>query len=252
MIKNLTANGKNKDFIIQKQEIEIEKLELKIKKFEACVKIEICEKSTKYIEEIVSKKLEKSSEIIINTDDPIIEDVTDKEEYKLSPLELGEGFIIEHREEDGYINIINLCNASGKKFNEWYKLVRTKTFIKALSSSSVMSVKDLIKTETNGNTWVHPQIAINIAQWISSYLDVKVSAWVYEVMMSGKIDITNTKSYRQLQQENKNKNLRIKLLENKVLKKHKRVQYKETYVVYIITTSRLKKIIYIFSGKRKI
>ena len=35
--------------------------------------------------------------------------------------------------------------------------------------------------------------------------DVKVSSWVLEEMMTGKIDITNTKRYRELKQEN-NKN----------------------------------------------
>jgi len=48
-------------------------------------------------------------------------------------------------------------------------------------------------------TWVHPQVAINIAQWISPRFDVKVSGWIYEVMMTGRVDITETKSYRELQ-----------------------------------------------------
>ena len=62
---------------------------------------------------------------------------------------------------------------------------------------------ELIKYKTGSNqeraTWVHSHVAINIAQWISPKFDVKVSAWVYEIMMTGKVDITNTNSYRQLQ-----------------------------------------------------
>jgi hypothetical protein len=38
----------------------------------------------------------------------------DIEEYKLTPLEVGQGFTIEHREDDGYINVTNLCKAGGK------------------------------------------------------------------------------------------------------------------------------------------
>jgi hypothetical protein len=34
---------------------------------------------------------------------------------------------------------------------------------------------------TDRATWVHPRVAINIAQWISPKFDVKVSAWVYDL-----------------------------------------------------------------------
>ena len=68
-------------------------------------------------------------------------------------------------------------------------------------------------------TLMHPHVAINIAQLISHRFDVKVSAWIYEVMMTGKVDITNTKSYRQLQSDNKDHKIRIKHLTNKYMKK---------------------------------
>jgi hypothetical protein len=97
-------------------------------------------------------------------------------------------------------------------------------------------------TKTDKKTWVHPHIAINIATWISPQFEVKVSAWIYyEVMMSGKVDITNTKSYRLLQKENKNKQLRILYLTKKYIKKHSRVKIKERNVIYILTTKRLQK-----------
>ena len=97
-----------------------------------------------------------------------------------------------------------------------------------------------IKDSTQG-TWVHPQVAINIAQWISPTFDVKVSGWVYEVMMTGKVDITNTKSYKELQKENKNKELKIQFLTKKYVKRQPRVDYQERNVVYILTTANMKK-----------
>ena len=39
------------------------------------------------------------------------------------------------------------------------------------------------------HTWVHPQVAINIAQWISPQFDVKVSAWIYELMTTGEVKL---------------------------------------------------------------
>jgi hypothetical protein len=116
-------------------------------------------------------------------------------------------------------------------------------------------VGTLISTEqtssTNKSTWVHPQVAINIAQWVSPQFDVKVSAWVYEVMMTGKIDITNTKSYRQLQEENKGKQLKINYLTKRYVKKVQRTQFEEKNVIYILTTKRLKKDNIYIIGKAK-
>ena len=86
-----------------------------------------------------------------------------------------------------------------------------------------------------------PQVAINIAQWISPTFDVKVSGWVYEVMMTGKVDITNTKSYKELQKENNNKELKIQFLTKKYVKRQPRIDYQERNVVYILTTANMKK-----------
>ena len=166
-------------------------------------------------------------------------------QYKIIPLELNKEFSIENREEDGYINVTNLCKAGGKQFKSWNRLDKTKAFLRVLSATVNIHTSELIKMNTGGNgerhTWVHPQVAINIAQWISPQFDVKVSAWIYEVMMTGKVDITNTKSYRQLQEENKNKELKIQYLTKKYVKKQSRAEFEEKNVIYILTTPSLKK-----------
>jgi hypothetical protein len=173
-------------------------------------------------------------------------DSENEEEYKLTPLEMGQGLTIEHREEDGYINVTNLCKAGGKLFKNWKKTQKTKAFLQVLSRSVPNGTDLLIKTETcglneNRGTWVHPQVAINIAQWISPHFDVKVSGWVYEIMMTGKVDITNTTSFKQLQKDNKDKQLKIQYLTKKYVKAQPRVQYEERNVVYILTTKGMKK-----------
>jgi hypothetical protein len=53
--------------------------------------------------------------------------------------------------------------------------------------------------------------------------------------------VTNTKSYKQLQQENKDQELRIRYLTKKYVKKQPREQIKEKNVIYILTTNALKK-----------
>ena len=203
----------------------------------------------------VSGNFQDETTIEINEDDFlsdsdfIIEEETDiEEEYKqLPPLEVGKGYTIEHREEDGYINVTNLCKAGNKKFYGWHRLDKTKAFLRLLSTEAQICASALIKTNKGGNnknqqfTWVHPQIAINIAQWISPAFDLKVSGWVYEIMMTGKVDITNTTSFKKLQEENKQQSIKIQYLTKKYVKSQPRIQYKEKYVIYVLTTALMKK-----------
>jgi len=166
------------------------------------------------------------------------------DENTISPLKLKDGFCMEYRDQDNYVNITDLCKAGGKQFDHWNSLERTKTFIQALSSAINIPTSDLIEivsgsNNNNSKIWVHPQIAVNIAQWVSPQFDIKVSNWVCDLMTKGKIDLTKKNS--QLEQETKKQKIRIKFLENKYLKKQPRTQYEERNVVYIITTSRLKK-----------
>jgi hypothetical protein len=59
--------------------------------------------------------------------------------------------------------------------------------------------------------------------------------------MTGKVDITNTTSFKKLQKENKDKQIKIQYLTKKYVKAQSRVQYEERNVVYILTTKRMKK-----------
>jgi hypothetical protein len=184
---------------------------------------------------------------IYQPEDSVSDD--DNEEYKLTPLEVGQGFTIEHRDEDGYINVTNLCKAGGKQFKHWKEIKKTKAFIRVLSSVVGIPTTELIKLGTGSKniknstqgTWVHPQVAINIAQWISPQFDVKISGWVYEIMMTGKVDITNTTSFKKLHKDNKDKQLKIQYLTKKYVKAQPRVQYEERNVIYILTTKLMKK-----------
>ncbi len=144
----------------------------------------------------------------------------------IQSLKLKDSYQLEYRENDGFINITNLCKAGGKKFNDWNRLDKTKKFLDVLSATTGIPVVELLKQEQGGNgerhTWAHPQVAINIAQWISPEFDVLVSKWVYEIMLTGKVDIRENKTTQELDQMNKENKLlknRVKLLESKVLQK---------------------------------
>ena len=202
--------------------------------------------STNFEDETVIDINQEETDFLSDSDFVIEEtDNEEEEEKQLPPLEVGKGYTIEHREEDGYINVTNLCKAGGKQFKNWKKTQKTKAFLQVLSSTVLIGTVELVKQNSGGNgerhTWVHPQVAINIAQWISPQFDVKVSGWVYEIMMTGKVDITNTTSFKKLQEENNGHKLRIQYLTKKYVKSQPRTQYQERNVVYILTTERMKK-----------
>ena len=259
----ISCTKKNSSKIKRKKNFEEENILLKSKLLELETKYNIDRKEleTKYnmlLEEKKEWKIEQKKLLdkITNAafgktsddddeDNFDINDESNSEEYKLTPLELGDGYSIEHREEDGFINVTNLCKVAKKQFSDWNKLDETDYFIEVLSSSIGLPPNELIKYKKSSSDekeiWTHPQVAIHIAQWISPRFDVKVSSWVYEAMMTGEIDITNTKSYKELQKENKNKDLKIQFLTKKYVKLQPRVQYDEKNVIYILTTKLMKK-----------
>ena len=93
--------------------------------------------------------------------------------------------IIQQRAKDGYINATAMCKAAGKLWADYRRLKITGEFCVALSSDMGIPITELIQSFTGGNpqlqgTWVHPQVALHLAQWLSPEFAVKVSKWVFE------------------------------------------------------------------------
>jgi hypothetical protein len=100
--------------------------------------------------------------------------------------------IIHQRMRDGYINATAMCKAANKQFNDYARLSSTRPFVEELSAVTGIPVTELIQSVRGGTpelqgTWVHPQVAIHLAQWLSPKFAVAVSQWVMD-WMSGKID----------------------------------------------------------------
>ena len=268
----IELNNKNKELEkrINSQNSELEEnkltittLENKNKNLEDKIKT-LQEKSEEYrkiVETVATSKFKIKKDVLENIQNNTFEidiNLTNKQlnktKYKdihedqikkdIQSLKLKDNYQLEYREDDGFINITNLCKAGGKKFNHWNSIDKTKRFLDVLSSTAGIPVVELLKQEQGGNgerhTWAHPQVAINIAQWISPEFDVLVSKWVYEIMLTGKVDIRDNKTTQELDIMNKENKLlknRIKLLESKILQKQPRETFEENKnVVYIITT----------------
>ena len=109
----------------------------------------------------------------------------------VQPLLIGheiDGVVIPQRPRDGYINATLLCKQAGKEFKHYNSNKVTKDFLTALSTEVGIPTSVLVQTLKGGNnpklqgSWVHPQVAINLAQWLSPQFAVQVSKWVFEWM----------------------------------------------------------------------
>jgi hypothetical protein len=138
-------------------------------------------------------------------------------------------FRIQARTSDGYINATQLCKAGGKRFSHWYHTEQTKTYITALESetdlpaSQLVDVKKGNSTEFEQGSWIHPDLAVNLAQWISPLFGIRVSRWVREILTTGhaSFDPRSNEELIRLQREQEER--------KRVETNHKRLLLKREY-----------------------
>ena len=127
--------------------------------------------------------------------------------YKLGYMEIND-IVIEAR-EDGFINATELCKAGGKRFNNWYRSQETKEMIQALDSETGLldSENPVARNRATGfvdvvqggnvkkqGSWIHPDLAVQLAQWISPTFAIKVSRWIRELAFMGKVEMDKPKT----------------------------------------------------------
>lgn len=91
------------------------------------------------------------------------------------------------RKDDGYIHATAMCKAAGKQFNDYRRLATTHEFLDALAAETGIPVSGLVNSLRGGTpseqgTWVHPKVALHLAQWLSPGFAVQVVNWVFDWM----------------------------------------------------------------------
>lgn len=73
------------------------------------------------------------------------------------------------RDIDRYVNATALCFAGNKKWNDYFKRKETRDIFEKISVETRIVVSKLVfsKRGRNAETWVHADIAIDLAQWVS-------------------------------------------------------------------------------------
>jgi hypothetical protein len=84
---------------------------------------------------------------------------------------------------DGYLHATLMCKAYDKLFADWYRLKSTKTLTEALSFDMGIPISNLIQSVRGGNitkqgTYIHPDLAVQLAQWLDPTFALFVSRLV--------------------------------------------------------------------------
>ncbi len=102
-----------------------------------------------------------------------------------------DGQTIGQRQTDGYVNATELCKAARKKWSHYWGNDSTREFIQALAKSTGIPADSLVEAQSGrgGGTWVHPQVATHLAQWLSPRFAVAVSEWVLDILTTGRAGV---------------------------------------------------------------
>ena len=194
-------------------------------------------------EKVKTRKEEKAKLLFI--EDPKNIEVCDK-------IELN-GFLILAR-EDGFINATELCKAGGKEFKHWNSLESTKLLIQTLEQDEILKVGIPTFKNTDpvfksvdsqkgryGCSWIHPDLAVQLAQWISPTFSLKVSRWVREIAITGTVKAGKELSNKQLlefQNKISQDKEKFKTLENNhknILKKRQYHKFEKGPAFYVVS-----------------
>lgn len=112
---------------------------------------------------------------------------------------------IDSRESDKYINATQMCKIFNKKFANWYETDTAKTLVDTLEEDLNreidMSISQRIRAidVKRGNSkrfaqgsWIHPHLAVQLAQWLSPKFAIVVSKWVFSLLTTGSVSIQSS------------------------------------------------------------
>lgn len=118
------------------------------------------------------------------------------EQKKSSMTLVWNGVVIESRESDDFINATQLCRAGKKKLAHWYETLTAKRLIQKLQERERLNIGNttlnVIDKKVGGNhsgTWIHPDLAIQLAQWIDADFALEVSGWIRTLLTTGKVEL---------------------------------------------------------------
>jgi hypothetical protein len=148
------------------------------------------------------------------------------------------GIMIESR-RDGMVNATAMCKAGNKKFNNWFQLDSTKELITVLEgeilNTDIPAIKSFeVDKGRYGGSWIHLDLAVQLAQWLSPIFAIQVSRWVRELTFTGTVTLGNEKTELELLQLQKD-HKKLQDEHRKFLQKKNYYKFKKGPSFYIIS-----------------
>jgi len=78
------------------------------------------------------------------------------------------------RSADDFVNATEWCKRFGKRWAKFEESVEVKAFIRACCEKRQVPKKDLVQSVKGSGTFIHPVLAIKLAEWLSPEFDVFV------------------------------------------------------------------------------
>lgn len=89
------------------------------------------------------------------------------------------GLAIATRKSDGWVNLTQMCKATGARIDNWLRLAETQVYIETLTKT-VGTIVIETKKGRGGGTWVHPDLATNLIRWMERRLSYSDSEYFEE------------------------------------------------------------------------
>ena len=116
------------------------------------------------------------------------------------PLVLN-GMVIEVDPVTFMVNATQMCLAGGKLFGDYYRQKSTGEYLQTLSFNMGIHILKLVESKPGGNhsgTMVHFQVALHVAYWLSSEVQVQFSKWIGELLLTGRVELGKEKTPEEL------------------------------------------------------
>lgn len=85
-----------------------------------------------------------------------------------------------------------------------------------------------------GGSWIHPDLAVQLAQWISPMFSLQVSSWVRELALTGSVSLREERSSDELLRLQKDY-MKLEKNHSKLLERRQYHKFKSGAVFYIIS-----------------
>jgi len=114
------------------------------------------------------------------------------------------GLVIEVDPVTFMVNATQMCRAAGKLFGNYRRLDSTEDYLQGLSLDIHICISKLVQRNQSGrglsqDTTVHFLVALHLAYWLSTEVQVQFSKWIGELLLTGRVELGNEMNVQQLE-----------------------------------------------------